>query len=94
MLESSPGSRFESRETRIGILWGHQEQEKEVSAGVLCVRWNAITGLDQNPETKSKWAKMAREGVKVMQFIHDQKYIAAVAAGEMTLYRKRQHKLK
>ena len=42
----------------------------------------SIAGLDQNPETKSKWAKMAREGVKVMQFIHDQKYIAAVAAGK------------
>jgi hypothetical protein len=49
----------------------------------------SITGLEQNPETKSNWAKMAREGIKVMQFIHDGKYIAVVAAGKVTLYGKR-----
>jgi hypothetical protein len=49
----------------------------------------SITGLEQNPETKSNWAKMAREGIKVMQFIHDRKYMAVVAAGKVTLYGKR-----
>jgi hypothetical protein len=29
---------------------------------------NEIRGLEQNPETKSRWAQMARAGVKVMQF--------------------------
>ena len=32
---------------------------------------------------------MARSGIKVMQFIHDGKYIAVVAAGKVTLYGKR-----
>jgi hypothetical protein len=49
----------------------------------------SITGLEQNPETNSKWARMARSGIKVMQFIHDGKYIAVVAAGKVTLYGKR-----
>lgn len=49
----------------------------------------SITGLEQNPDTKSSWAKMAREGIKVMQFIHDGKYIGVVAAGEVTMYGKR-----
>jgi hypothetical protein len=29
---------------------------------------NEIRGLEQNPETKSRWAQMARSGKKVMQF--------------------------
>ena len=49
----------------------------------------SITGLEQNPDTKSNWARMARDGIKVMQFIHDRKYIAVVAAGKVTLYAKR-----
>ena len=30
---------------------------------------NEMRGLEQNPETKSGWAKMARAGKKVMQFL-------------------------
>ena len=30
-----------------------------------------IRGLEQNPDTKSRWAKMAREGKKVMQFLEN-----------------------
>jgi hypothetical protein len=30
---------------------------------------NEIRGLEQNPETKSRWAQMARSGKKVMQFL-------------------------
>jgi hypothetical protein len=35
-----PSLRFEGREDRIGSLSGHQEQQKEISTGVLCVRRN------------------------------------------------------
>ena len=31
----------------------------------------------------------ARDGIEVMQFIHDRKYIAVVAAGRVTSYLKR-----
>ena len=30
-----------------------------------------IRGLGQNPETKSRWAQMARSGKKVMQFLSE-----------------------
>jgi phage anti-repressor protein len=50
---------------------------------------NSITGLEQNPETKSNWAKLAREGMKVMQFTQNGRYIAVVAAEKVTLYGKR-----
>ena len=48
-----------------------------------------IIGIQQNPNTKSRWAQEARAGKKVMQFIQDGRYIAVVAAGKMTLYGKR-----
>ena len=32
------------------------------------IEGNEIRGLEQNPETKSRWAQMARAGKKVMQF--------------------------
>jgi hypothetical protein len=35
--------------------------------------------LEQNPHTKSHWAKMAREGTKVMQFLRAGRYVGVVA---------------
>jgi len=32
---------------------------------------NEFRGLEQNPETKSRWAQMARAGKKVMQFLSE-----------------------
>lgn len=43
-------------------------------------------GLEQNPVTKSRWAKLAREGKKVMQFLEDGRYIAVVVNGECKPY--------
>ena len=45
-----------------------------------------IIGIEQNPGTKSRWAKEARAGRMVMQFIEEGRYVAAVAAGKVTLY--------
>jgi len=43
-------------------------------------------GLEQNPQTKSRWAKMAREGVKVMQFLRAGRYVGVVADGVLKHY--------
>jgi hypothetical protein len=51
-----------------------------------------IRGLEQNPETKSRWAKMAREGKKVMQFLGEGRYVANVVDGKVTLYSGRSGK--
>ena len=40
-----------------------------------------LRGLEQNPETKSKWAEMARQGKKVMQFLDGGRYEAVVVDG-------------
>jgi hypothetical protein len=47
---------------------------------------NEIRGLEQNPQTKSQWAQMARSGKKVMQFLSEGRYVANVVDGKVTLY--------
>lgn len=48
-----------------------------------------IRGLEQNPNTSSRWAQLAARGAKVMQFLSAGRYIAAVADGKVTLYGRR-----
>ena len=45
-----------------------------------------VRGLEQNPETKSRWATMARDGKKVMQFLSEGRYVAYVVDGKVTFY--------
>jgi len=45
---------------------------------------NDIRGLEQNPETKSRWAQLARSGKKVMQFLSEGRYVANVVDGKVT----------
>jgi hypothetical protein len=52
------------------------------------IEGNKIRGLEQNPQTKSRWAQMARSGKKVMQFLSVGGYIANVVDGKVTLYDK------
>ena len=47
---------------------------------------NEIRGLEQNPQTKSRWAEMARSGKKVMQFLSEGRYVANVVDGKVTFY--------
>lgn len=45
-----------------------------------------IRGLEQNPDTKSRWAAMAQDGKKVMQFLVEGRYLAVVVDGDVKLY--------
>lgn len=47
---------------------------------------NEIRGLEQNPDTKSRWAQLARSGKKVMQFLNHGRYVENVVDGKVTLY--------
>jgi hypothetical protein len=46
-----------------------------------------LRGLEQNPNTKSRWAKLAREGKQVMQFLENGRYIAVVVDGKVHTYK-------
>lgn len=45
-----------------------------------------LRGLEQNPETKSRWAQMARQGKRVMQFLAGGRYLAVVVEGKVITY--------
>jgi precorrin-2 methylase len=47
-----------------------------------------MRGLEQNPETKSRWAQLARAGKRVMQFLAGGRYVAVVVEGNVTMYGK------
>jgi hypothetical protein len=45
-----------------------------------------ITGIEQNPDTGSQWAVLARQGQRVMQFSCRGRYFANVAEGKLVRY--------
>src|ERR1700689_2192019 len=47
----------------------------------------ALRGVEQNASTSSRWAKLAQEGKKVMQFLANGRYVANVVDGKVTVYR-------
>src|SRR6266403_134150 len=49
-----------------------------------------LRGLEQNPETKSRWAAMARSGKEVMQFLEGGRYVAVVADGKAHFYPRKE----
>jgi hypothetical protein len=53
----------------------------------------SLRGVEQNASTSSRWAKLAQEGKKVMQFLADGRYVAVVVDGKATVYHSlREHK--
>jgi hypothetical protein len=74
-----------SRSPRSVTLFGVLPSARQVD---FVFDGNEIRGLEQNPETKSRWAQMARSGKKVMQFLSEGRYVANVVNGKVTLYGK------
>jgi hypothetical protein len=61
-----------------------QSKAKRLRQVEFVLEGRTIIGIEQNPNTKSKWAEQARAGKKVMQFIQDGRYIAVVAGGNFS----------
>ena len=47
---------------------------------------DVVRGLAQNPETSSRWAQLAREGHRVMEFLSRGQYIGTVIDGKVAFY--------
>ena len=45
-----------------------------------------ITGIEQNPRTASRWAEMARQGKRIMQFSFQGRYVGNVSEGKLVRY--------
>jgi hypothetical protein len=54
----------------------------------FCFDGHELRGLEQNPETGSRWAQLARQGKKVMQFLQQRRYIAVVVDEKVQFYGK------
>jgi hypothetical protein len=48
-----------------------------------------VRGLEQNPKTQSRWAQIARNGERVMQFLQGGRYVAVVHGGKIFTYGKK-----
>jgi len=46
----------------------------------------AIDGIEQNPEKTSRWAQLAREGHRIMQFRFDRRFVGNVCDGRLLRY--------
>jgi hypothetical protein len=49
-----------------------------------------LRGLEQNPNTGSRWAELARAEKKVMQFLDSGRYVANVVDGKVNFYGRKQ----
>ena len=47
---------------------------------------DAIVGIEQNPKTASRWAELARQGNRIMQFRCSGRYVANVCEGKLLRY--------
>lgn len=45
-----------------------------------------LDGIEQNPETTSRWAALAGDGKRIMQFSVGRRYVGDVCEGEVTRY--------
>ena len=58
--------------------------------GLRMVEFNVgpyrIVGIEQNPKTGSRWAELAREGNRIMQFRCKGRYVANVCEGKLLRY--------
>jgi len=55
---------------------------------VVMIRFEdrAIEGIEQNPRKESRWAKLAQEGQRIMQFRIQRRYIGNVCEGRLLRY--------
>jgi hypothetical protein len=45
-----------------------------------------LDGIEQNPQTGSRWAELARQGKRIMQFSVNRRYIGNVCEGKLLRY--------
>jgi hypothetical protein len=75
MIELQPG-RYRVTRTR----------SKGLRVVRFCYGEHEVDGIEQNPQTTSQWAALAREGKRVMQFSFQGSYVGNVCEGKLVRY--------
>lgn len=81
LAEEKSVVRLEGETYRVGKTRAKKLRTVEFSYGP-----HLILGIEQNPDTGSRWAKLARQGKRVMQFSCGGRYIGNVSDGRLTRY--------
>ena len=87
-LASSPGRRGQDRHRRDKSFPVRRTSRSRLREVDFQFEDHELRGLEQNPKTTSRWARLAREGKKVMQFLSAGRYIAVVVDGKVQFYGK------
>jgi len=66
---------------RVGLFRAKKLRNVEFGYGEL-----SIIGVEQNPATTSRWAGLARQGNRIMQFRCKGRYVANVCEGKLLRY--------
>ncbi len=76
--------------TAVELSAGSFRVTRTKSRGLRAVEFeyedHRISGIEQNPDTGSRWAALARQGQRVMQFSLSRRYFANVAEGKLLRY--------
>ena len=81
LADESPAVELETRTYRIS-----RTRSRGLRAVDFEYQGQRLTGIEQNPDTKSQWAALARQGQRVMQFSASGRYFANVAEGKLRRY--------
>ena len=68
----------EDKHYPVGLFHAKKLRNVEFSYGEL-----SIIGIEQNPATNSRWASLARQGNRIMQFRCQGRYVANVCEGKL-----------
>lgn len=81
MIDDSPTVTLEDKKFRVRKTTRSRLREVDFQ-----FEGQELRGLEQNPKTASRWARLAREGKIVMQFLEQGQYIAVIVDGKVQIY--------
>ena len=84
MVDNSPAVNLDDKKFRVRKTSHSRLREVDFQ-----FEGQPFRALEQNPKTNSRWAKLARQGKKVMQFLKEGHYVAVVADGKIQVYGKK-----
>jgi len=81
LVERRPEVEVEGRRLPVGRTRGQGLATVTVPFGDA-----TLDGIEQNPLTSSRWAKLAQEGQRIMQFSFRHRFVGNVCEGKLTRY--------
>lgn len=81
LVEQSPKAEVDGRTFSVG-----RTRNMALRSVSFTYDGQAIDGIEQNPQTRSRWAELARGGSQIMQFSYEGRYIGNVCDGVLKRY--------